>query len=421
VPFDVLTHANSYTVEGAIDGVARLSGLGVPLQMTTEAVIGDTTATEIINGAVDLGLIFRHVELADLMSVLPVAPWPPFATAQQVIQPGGAPGVPDVNVIVNAGLAAAPAPGSVEAWAGKITGTVPIGFRVIPNPVRVDFRWNVLDEHGEALPADQYSVYAGSLDSANLSLAFRPEFTEWNAKTASIDALDPTRTVKIQAEVRVRLEATGDDSDWVKIPPEKPPLAIPLRPIPLPALAAMFRTTYYRGTAMLLLTPDKAVFADAGAALAAISQVRAIVEELASVGRAAAWSLGLEGLVGVVATLADNQYTHVGWLAGYKYDDLRDYEFIEVFGDNPDIEDRTSSLIVLSPDRRITFWQDVNRGGQRLTVMAPADRPASLGGVLVPDLHAQYPQSYPGGVVNTSGTPDDEDKWGNVISSYEWS
>jgi hypothetical protein len=94
--------AQSFQLEGIGNGDAILAGDELPLQLTTDLSLGDTTLTEVINGQVSLDLIFRHVQMPDLTSTTPTPEWPHDAVAREVVAPGGAT-VPDVTVLVNSG------------------------------------------------------------------------------------------------------------------------------------------------------------------------------------------------------------------------------------------------------------------------------------------------------------------------------
>lgn len=418
---DVNAYAQSFELEGIANGDAILGGEELPLRLTTDLPIGDTTLTEVIDGLVNLDLIFRHVEMPDLVSTAPNGPWPHDAVAQQVVQPGGGT-VPDVTVVVNSGLAAAPTPGTVEAWAGRLSGTIPVGFRSINDRVRVEYRWLVTDDSGAPLSTDEYRVTSGSLSSASLGIAFRPEVTDWTAATPSVDQVVPTRTVHLQAEVRVRLEVTGTDSGWVSIPAE--PIAIGLRPLPIPSLAAMFRNENFGGDSILLMVPNDSLFGGAAGLFDVLRPLLTVVDRLSTAGSLAAWALGLNGLVSALRELVNRypSYRNVGWLKRDGHDDLGKYNFIEVDNWwNTDIEDRASSMIVISTVRSISFYQHDNRGGRRLTVDArPLQLADGLGAAVLPNLHVPVPASSPPGAVDTSGHPGHSARWGDAISSYRW-
>lgn len=419
---DVNAYAHSFKLEGIANGDAILGGDELPVRLTTDLPIGDTTLTEVINGQVDLDLIFRHVEMPDLVATNPTGAWPHDAVAQQVVQPGGAT-VPDVIVVVNSGLSAAPTAGGVEAWAGSLSGTVPVGFRSINDQVRVDYRWLLTDDAGAPLASDEFRVTNGDLSSASLAVAFRPVVTEWTATTTGAELVPPTRTVHLQAQVRVRLEVTGTDSGWVSIPAE--PIAIGLRPLPVPSVAAMVRGENFGGDSILLMVPNDSGFGDADALFGVLGPLSTVVDRLSTAGSLASWAVGLNGLVSALRELVNRypSYGNVGWLKRDGHDDLGKYNFIEVDNwFNTDMEDRASSIIVLSAVHAISFYQHDNRRGKRLTVDArPVQLASGLGAAVMPNLHAAAPASSPPGAVVTDGYPDHSARWGDAISSYRWS
>lgn len=290
MPFDVLAYANSHVLTGVNANDAILGGLDLPLRVDSDQLIGDTVVTEVISGVVDLDLIFRHVEMPNLVSKVPAAAWPHDAVAQQTVVPGGGT-VPEVNVIVNSGLAAAPANGGVEAWAGNTAGTIPLGFREVVNPPRVEYRWLFTDAEGERLSAEEFTVSAGSLQSAALSVAFRPDVVEWPSGVTDVGGLEPTRVIGVQVEVRVRLEQTGQDSGWIAIPGD--PIPVGILPLPLPVVAAMFRNPSFGGDSVLLMVPADSPFDSAGEVVDAVAVVAALAGRLQAAGSLAAWAAGI--------------------------------------------------------------------------------------------------------------------------------
>lgn len=415
---DVNAIAQSFTLTGVADEASVLGGVALPLQLVSDLPIGDSVITEVISGAVDLDLLFRHVKLADITGNTAIGPWPAQAVAGTVVQPATGT-TPNINVIVNDGLATAPGAGEVEGWAATISGTIPLGFRQVQDAVQVDYQWTFTDGMRE-LPASDYSIVSGSPTAVALSAAFRPEFEAWTAGLDDVEGLAGKRRVCIQAKVRVRLAVSGADSGWVSVPSE--PLCVNVRPLPLPEVAVLFRDKQLKGNAAFVTVPKDSPFATAGEVFSAVNKLNVALAKLKQVASVVSWGAGLNGLVGAVEQLATNVPTieNVGFKQRDSHDDLGKYNFIHRSNMwDTDIEDRASSALALTVTRKISFYQHDGQGGKRLSIDARPDLDTmQLGGALVEDLHAASPVSTPAGAVDTNGSPSGG--WGDCISSYRW-
>jgi hypothetical protein len=163
---------------------------------------------------------------------------------------------------------------------------------------------------------------------------------------------------------------------------------------------------------------DEVPFSEAQPLLSFAQDLAEPLNNVHTAAQVAGWATGTGGLVAAVATLAEMAPTHLGFLAQPARADLGTYDFIPgTFWWNDDIQDRASSLLLVSATHRISFFQHDNSGGERLTVDA---RPAGLkrfGGAVVRDLHSGNPASEPPGCVEADPPTGGR---GDSISSYRW-
>ena len=416
---DVNAVAQSFSLVGvAASDAVMTGGEALDLRLVSDLPIGDSMITEVISGPVDLNLLFRHVKLADVDATTPNGPWPHEAVAGQSVVPATGT-TPDINVIVNEGISSAPGADEVEAWAATISGTIPLGFRQIENPVTIDYQWHFTDGE-KPLAATEYAIVSGSPSLDALSVAFRPEIVPWTSATPDVNSLEATRKVYIQAEVRVRLATTGHDSGWVKVPPA--PIPLGLKAIPVPQCAALCRNRHFGGDSILLVVPEDSDLESAGAVIGAFNGVSAVVSRVGQVASLASWAAGAGGLVSAVQELVARlpAVKNLGFKHANSHHDLGHYNFIPVDWEwDTDIEDRASSAIAITLDKQISFYQHDDYGGHRLTFDArPLLGSPNLGGVTVADLHTSQPAAVPTTAIDISGSPGGG--WGDCISSYRW-
>lgn len=413
---DVNALAQSFSIVGISSGNRMLAGEALPLRLEAGIPIGDAVITEVITGAVDLDLLFKHVKLANVDATAPNGPWPHEAVATQLVEPGGG-AVPDVNVIITEGLSSAPLADEVEAWASTISGTIPLGFREIEDSVQIDYQWSIIgtDPDDKPLPADHIAITDGSPTAAALTLVARPILDVME------DGSEPLGDggLCVQAQVRVRLAVTGADSGWVTIPPE--PICIALAPLRVPEVGALFRDQDFKGNAIFLTVPERSAMSGPGEVLSVVGNLRPTVERLEQAASLTAWAAGIGGLVGAIRELATRLPTvpNVGFKHQKQHNDLGKYNFIHAsWRWDDDIEDRASSAVAITVVRYPAFYQHDEQDGERLAIDARPTRPGQLGGATIANLHVNTPASVPPGAIRRSGAPSGG--WGDVISSYRW-
>lgn len=399
----LLSHVQSFQIQAPTGRIVA----GTPIDLSAAATeILDIPGVEVVTGAVDLDLVFKHVQLPPEAGV---TPWPPPATATSVI------------TNITSGLGSAPAAGSIEGWLASISGTVPVGIRDITDQIRVDLRWRFTDLDSGAELAD-VAVVGGALDAPAVSIAVPPLFTELTSPDfgAALNDVPVTRRLGVQIVVRGRI-GTTEDTGEITLPPA--PLALQIVPIPLPSAAALFRDQELGGDAILLMVPGDSPFSSASALMSVLSPLRNLLETVSTAAVVAAWATGTRGLLSSVTSLVDRVPVtkHIGFLARDDHDDLGEYNFIvrnNWF--DTDIEDRGSSALVISATRPISFFEHDDHGGKRLTLDAVPAGVDRLGGAVVRRLHVNIPASEPPGCVTITGTPGDDGTWGDKISSYRW-
>lgn len=378
---------------------------GMPVELIAAPTeILDVAGVEVVTSQVDLQMVFKHVQLPAEDGV---TAWPP-------------PAAPSAIASVTSGLAAAPQAGAIEGWLATITGTVPVGTRDISDQIRIDFRWLLTDLDTSTALAD-FSVLGGGLNADRLTFAVPPIVTELTATDfdAALAQVPAARRIGVQVVVRGRIGVTADTGD-VTVPAQ--PLEVPLFPIPVPSVAALFRNTELAGDAVLLMVPRGSAFSSAQHLMGVLTPLREVLQTVETTASVAAWATGTRGLFSAVDALAARVplTTHVGFLARDDHNDLGKYNFI--VRDNwwnTDIEDRASSCILISANRAISFFQHDDFNGSRLDLDARPEFPVRFGGAAIRTLHVSVPASQPPGCVTTTGTPSGG-TWGDVISSYRW-
>lgn len=377
---------------------------GLPIELIASPTeILDVADVEVVTGQVDLDMIFKHVQLPAEPGV---SAWPP-------------PAAPSILANVTSGLAATPQAGAIEGWLATITGTVPVGTRDISDQIQIDFRWVLTDLDTNAPLAD-FAVVGGGLNADRLTFAVPPIIGELTSPdfdtTLAQEAV--ARSLGVQVVVRGRIGTTADTGD-VTVPAQ--PLALPLLPIPVPSVAALFRDNDLAGDSVLVMVPNGSAFSSAQQLMGALAPLRELLQTVDSTASATAWATGTRGLFsGVDALAARVPLTkHVGFIARDEHHDLGKYNFIvrNNWWDT-DIEDRGSSCLLISANRAISFFQHDDFDGASLELDAQPQFPTRFGGAVIRTLHVGVPASEPPGCVTTTGTPSGG--WGDVISSYRW-
>ena len=168
------------------------------------------------------------------------------------------------------------------------------------------------------------------------------------------------------------------------------------------------------------MVPDGSPFTVASTLLGILPSLSSQLRAVRLAATATAWATGTEGLYAAVRAIEERLpvTSNVGLLERDSYDDLGKYNFIDGIFWNHDIEDRASSLLLVSASRPISFFQHDDLGGDELTVDAVPAGLERFGGAVVRQLHSNTPQSSPPGCVEQTGTAGGG--WGDMISSYRW-
>ncbi|HUR52323.1 MAG TPA: hypothetical protein VMZ11_09380 [Mycobacteriales bacterium] len=402
----LLDYVNAFTVQAPT--APLVAGEPIELRAVPNGIL-DVSTVEVVSAPVDLSLVFRHVQLpADGQT-----PWPPPAIA-----------------LTNAtsGLASAPGATNVEAWAATITGMVPVGLRDISGQVQIDFEWQITDLDKEGGQLGDAVITSGNLNLDNVSLVIPPVITELTTTdfTGSLgdliaaavsDPVQAARRIGVQLRVRGRIGSI-EDTGWVLIPAT--PLVLPLVALPIPTVAALFRDDNLTGNAALLMVPTNSPFAKSADLLGAVEPLHTMLGAIHSAAAATSWALGIDGLMSAVDALASGLplIPHVGLLPASAAD-IGSFDFIAVnhwFDD--DIEDKGSSCLLLSANRKISFFEHDGYEGDELILNAFPQPPLRFGGAVLRILNVAVPQTEPAGCVVTSGNPSGS--WDNEFSSYKW-
>lgn len=380
-----------------------VSGLPINLAAIASEIL-DINTTEVVSAPVDLQLVFKHLQMAKTGDEVP---WP-----HQVPVSGGL-------TNVTTGLSAAPATNTpVEAWAGTIQGTVPIGLRDIGHTLSIEYQW-LFFKDPEGQTAESVTVIGGSLTSPNLTITIPPIVQDLNSTdfADTVAKAEPIKTIYVKLKVSARLGNT---------PPVEfttPLLPLPVIAIPLPSVAALFREEDLLGDAVLVMIPLNSPIGSVAELNSVLHPLQVLLSEVNTAASVTSWALGVSGLLDAVNALTTRLplTLHVALRKRDQYKDLGKDNFIVV--DNwfdTDMEDRGSSALLVSPTRAMSFFQHDDFEGEELTLDARFDAPAGrFGGAVVRRLHVSNPQSEPANCVSQTDAPDNS--WGDKISSYRWS
>ena len=413
----------SYVRSFALDVPTGRVVAGSPIELTATATeILDIPTVEVLTGPVDLNVVLQHVQLPapappGTTTLPPPAPpgttaWPPPAAATTVIQN------------VSAGLATAPGAGKIEGWLASISGSLPIGVRDITEQIRVDLHWRLTDvDSGNVL--QDVAVLGGALDAQSVTVALPPMLTELTTTDFDLAALPVVRRLGVQLVVRGRVGTTVDTGE-ITLPEDGagqplPPLEVPIVPIPLPSVAALFRDSDLTGNAVLVTVPETSQLGSAAELMQVLVPLNNLLDNVNTAATFTTWAAGIRGLYSAATALASRVPLthHVGFLNRDGHYDLGKYDFIPGWWwQTRDIEDLGSSALVISATRSITFFEHDDYSGEKLTLDAVPTVVGRFGGAAVRQLHVSVPESDPPGCVSSTGAPGGS--WGDRISSYRW-
>lgn len=404
------SYVDSFRIEAPTSPVMA----GMPINLAAVAgEILDVPTTEVVTAPVDLQFVIKHLQLpagADEIG------WPPLAAVTGALANLTA-GLARAPLTPNPDPPPSPAPKqNLEAWAGTLSGTVPVGLRDIAGTIRVDYLWHVSVEPGSG-PTDRFEVTGGSLTSPALTIALPPVMHELDQGdfSAAVASAERVKSARVQLEVTARI-GTSQTASFTT-----PPVSIPIVPIPLPSVGALFRDNDFGGDRAIVTVPDGSPIASAPALLQVLEPLRDLLGALRSAAAATSWAVGVNGLYDTVDALVERVPVteHLAFRIRNAHDDLGSDDFVDGFWGNYDIENLGSSVLIVSPTRSLSFFEHDSFKGERLTLDARVDgSPNRIGGAAVRRLHVPVPQSVPFGCVEQSGAPDNN--WGNKISSYRW-
>lgn len=397
------SHVQSFQVQAPTGRIVA----GTPIELTAAASeILDIPGFEVVSGAVDLQVVLKHVQLPAEPGV--ITPWPPPATATAVVSN------------ITSGLASPPANGSIEGWLASISGTVPVGTHDISDQIRIDLRWRFTDP-ATGTELSDVVIAGGALDAPAITIIVPPLVTELTTAdfAAALQSVAESRRVGVQIVVRGRV-GTIQDTGEVTLPPI--PLELPIIPIPLPSVAALFRDQDLTGDAVLVMVPEGSALSSVSIVSGVLSSLSSLLDAVNTAAVGTTWITGTKGLYSAVTSLANRipLTKHVGFQARDSHNNLGKYNFItRKWWWDTDIEDRGSSTLLISATRAISFFQHDDFGGKELKLDANPGVSGRFGGAAVRHLHVSSPESTPPGSVSITGTPGGG-TWGDVISSYRW-
>lgn len=394
------SYISSFEIAGAPGNVVAGSKIDLKAVPTDRI---DFPFTEVVSTPVDLQLVLRHLQVP-----LPEGerPWPNDAVVPALAG-------------VTSGLSLKPDTDKVEAWAGTLSGLVPVAVREI----RLEYRWTFAYEKKGVPVSAGIVVVGGDASSPAVSIVVPPAFTEMTTSefTSELEALQAPENLATLPTLRVSFTVTAWVATEKRAEFTTPPIPIPVVPIPLPSVAALFRDWNLGGNAVLIMVPANSPIGSAQALNDVLSPLRTTLETVQTAAAVTGWAVGANGLLDTVDGLINAiPIKNVAFRARNQYDDLGHDNFIERNNwFDTDIEDRGSSALILSARQAISFFQHDDFGGQQLALVAVPDATLSrLAGAIVRNLHVAQPQSVPPGCVVQSGSPNNN--WGDKISSYRW-
>lgn len=368
---------------------------------------GQVDVTDVINGAVDLTFVTKDVRFADAKS-----------------EPSLAPAALDPKILGGIPLGGITPITGVGGILGQLKGTLPL-LDQAKVWVTLDVVWTVLDEAGNPLASDKWSVTTGTLiDDAgtkkirgtDIVVAFLPEVVEL---TANNPVPAPT-TRKLRAHVKLTAGGQTFERDLPDIPLPVPRLAIPK------VLAAFLHTNFQARDGdddggVLVMVPANSPLRSIQQLNSTLSALQTAVTSVKSFATFATFLLGLNELVGALAA-----QPYFAFAATDEISDLNDITLIQRswWENDTELEDELSSMIFIGPAGKVvdcfceTDFDDEN-GRFKLTV-------GPNFATLVRSLHADHPDSEPPGMVNVLVEPthvlidDDNLTFGDWLSSLKF-
>jgi hypothetical protein len=373
-----------------------VSGMPLKLDAAPGAKELNVPLNEVVSAPLDLQLVFRHLQVP-----LPAGEkaWP----------------IPPVIGTTVAGLSEKPDSGMVEAWVGSISGQIPVGLQEIT----ISYRW-AFSCSDSGVPVE---VLGGDVGSQSVTLVVPPILQEMTTDDFATELAgylqDPTQL----PQLKVSFTVTASVGTVKRAEFTTPELSIPISPIPLLSVAALFRDKNFGGDSVLVMVPETSPInnGELQKLLDILGNLSDTLHNIRNAASLASWLLGLDGLMGAVNTLATQvpSMENVALRNKRENKDLGKDNFIGRWYWDTDIEDRSSSALVISALKAISFFQHDNFGGAQIALDArPNAGLTRLGGALVSDLHVAQPKSLPPGCVVQMGQPGAN--WGDTISSYQW-